>query len=312
MASLKLPDIFGHDALRDRLRHERGVYGIPKESRISNEFADSLSRNFRGDFIGDQVSISDRADFKELGDHYDPTINLVRSNLKKSAPSVIAHELGHAFTMGREARGHAGLSSKLKYFARLLSGTLGQAAITAGSADLVLAARNKSSYLRGSILTGAGLATSIASAISRYNDEARATSEGLLALKKTLSDPGGIVVHEGGKKIRLTGNRLREAMEAGEANLEAALRTYKKALPINTLISSGISGALGAALGSYTPSTESNKVVALAAGTGIAPSLGMAILLESSMRSKAGDQARRSIYDATGDKAVNVLASRRN
>lgn len=312
MNAFRKKDFLGHLELKRALKSEREIYGLDRTARVSRDLADRLSRNFDHSFIDDPISLSDRADFKSLGDHYDPTLNLVRSNLKKSSPSVIAHELGHAFTIGREARGQAGLYEKLKYYARLMAGSIGNSAIAAGAADLAIAAKNKGSYLRGGILAGAGLAAAVGSALSTYRDEVRATEHGLRSLARTLSDPSGVVIRQGDKPKILTDLEMQEAMEAGRNNLEAALGTYRKALPIGTVVSSGLSGAIGAALGNLIPSKQyTNQAIGLAAAGGLSNSVALAILLESAMRSKAGTKERSDAYKLTGDTSVKVLKSRR-
>jgi hypothetical protein len=313
MNTFRKKDFLGHLELKRALKSEREIYELNRNASVSSDLADRLSRNFDHSFVNDPVSLSDRSDFRSLGDHYDPMLNLVRSNLKKSSPSVIAHELGHAFTIGREARGQAGLYEKLKYYARLMAGSIGQSAIAVGSADLAIAAKNKGSYLRGGILTGAGLAASVGSALSIYRDEARATEQGLKALSRTLSDPSGVAIRQGDKLQVLTDNEIQEAMEAGRANLEAALGTYRKSLPIGTAVSSGLSGAIGAALGSLLPGKQyDTKAMGLAAAAGLGNSVALAILLESAMGSKAGSKKRSDAYKLTGDTSVKVLRSRRD
>lgn len=310
MSLAKQSDLYGRSEVTRRLKAERAIYGLDRNSRVSKHLADALSQNFEEDFIDDPISLSDRRDFKELGDHYDPIHNVVRSNLRKTSPAVLAHELGHAFTMGREARGQAGLAEKLKYYTRLMSGVAGHVGISAGVADLVAAAKNKSSYMRGGILTGLGLAANIGSAVSRYRDETRATTRGLDSLRKTLSNPEGVIVSSGGRRRLLTPEQVQSAMAAGEASLDAALGTYRRALPVQTAISSGISGLLGAAVSSMS-GLPGDALVQTAAMSGLVPAAIATGVLENAMRSRPGSPDREEAYKKIGDGAISILTSRR-
>ena len=107
MAIFKLSDIFGHRDLLQRLKDERDEYGMWRGSSVSESFADELSKNFGKNFGDDKVSLSDRRDFSKLEEHYDPSLNIVRANLKKTSPGILAHELGHLFLHTSERLGFA-------------------------------------------------------------------------------------------------------------------------------------------------------------------------------------------------------------
>jgi hypothetical protein len=301
--------------IRDNLENtssgERAAYGLRRNSSISKDLATAISSNFKGDFDeSDRISLSDRSDFAKMQDHYESTHNLLRTNLSKTTPSVLAHELGHAFSMGRDVRGYRGLFGKAKFYGQNLAKSLGTAAVILGAANLASSQNNNTGLLSGGSLIGAGVASQLAAALGTYSEEANASATGLEALRKALSNPEGVSIGsdiDSPKRV-FRPEEIDNLVGHGRKTLDAALGTYKAALPINSIVSIGLQGLGGAVLGKLLGNVNNKFALGATALVGAI----LARKMESTMASsRPGTKEREEMYRLLGDKSVTVLPSRR-
>ncbi len=301
------------DNLENTKSEERAAYGLRRNSSISKDLAKAISSNFNADFDeSDKVSLSDRSDFSSLQDHYEYPHNVLRTNLDKTSPSVLAHELGHAFSIGRKARGYEGILGKARVYGQHLAKALGTAAVITGAANLASSENDNTGLLSGGSLIGAGIASQLASALGTYSEEANASATGLEALRKTLSNPEGVSIGSGWWRPKrvFSPEEVDNLIGHGRKNLDAALGTYKVGLPFNSMISVGLQGLTGAIIGKLAGKYINNKI--MLGGTALATALA-AGLIESDMSSsnRPGTKEREKAYKRLGDKSVTVLPSRR-
>lgn len=231
------------------LEEERQEYGLSSGSGLSNSFLNEISNRYNKDLQGDKILLSHRKDFPQGGAHYDPVMHTIRLNKNLDAPSVAAHEIGHAFSSGADMRGHRGLLNKLVSTSAAFAPEAADNLLFAAPGEY-LAARSLGSSAATplAVTLGGGALLHLIGAAKRYSEEANASRLGISALRSMLKDDSAPRVGNIFKRLvdRLRHGKLDNAdrkLIASNKSLEAALRTYKVGLGINAA-ASGIGSLL--------------------------------------------------------------------
>ncbi len=276
-----------HDLFK-ALEEEKQEYGLSRMSGLSNSFLNDISNRYTKDLQGDKILLSQRDDFAAADAHYDPVMHTIRLNKDRDAPSIAAHELGHAFSSGSELRGHKGLLAKLRSnTADYASHAADNLLFAAPGEYLAAKSLGSSASTPLAVTLGGGSLLHLIGAAKTYNEEAKASRLGMAALRSMLKDDSAPRVGNIFKRLvdRLRYGKLNNAdrkLIASNKTLEAALRTYKVGLGMNAAASGvgsllkgtaayGVSKLLGA-------DTESARTITRGlAGLGGAITLGKII-----------------------------------
>jgi hypothetical protein len=269
------------------LKAERKEYGLSGNNGLSTEYIDDLSNRYNKDLGDDKILLSDRKDLVSGGAYYSPVTHTVSMNIAKEAPSVAAHEIGHAFSTGANIRGHRGSLMAAAHTAATHLPDLADKFLFAAPGEYFGAiSKGESSATPLAVTLGGGALLHLIGAARRYSEEANASRLGLQALRQSMGDSSAPKLGNIFKRLidRYRYGKLNNAdrkLIASNKTLEAALRTYKVGLGVNAGVSglgSILKGTAVYGAGKLLGIDDARSVTRTLAGLGGALNLASAIM----------------------------------